>query len=131
MNDAPRPSRAYAREVEPRTSPSAAGWIALGIWTIFTILALLAAVGVVAAFSRYTDGLPKLGDLNSISFAEQTVILDRTGKIELARFGGERREVVAFEDIPPIIIDAPNAPKKRRVTSPITAKMISPFRSIR
>src|SRR6185369_2144684 len=34
-----------------------------------------------------------------------SVILDRNGKV-LARFGGEKRDVVAFEDIPPIVIDA-------------------------
>jgi membrane peptidoglycan carboxypeptidase len=107
--DAPRPERRPTREIPARTSPSAAGWIALVIWAVFAILAVLAVVGVVSAFSRYTEGLPSLATLDKIGFAEQSVITDRTGKVELARFGGEKREIVLFKDIPPIIIDAQTA----------------------
>ncbi len=109
VHDAPRAERRPTRAIPARTSPSAAGWIALAIWAIFAILAALLTVGVVSAFSKYTEGLPSLAELDKISFAEQSVITDRTGKIELARFGGEKREIVAFEDIPPIIIDAQTA----------------------
>ncbi len=106
MYDAPRPERASSRELAPRTSPSAAGWIALTIWGLFAILAVLGTVGVVAAFSRYTQDLtPPTDLLKDLSFSEQSRITDRNG-VELARFGGEKREVVAFKDIPPIVIDA-------------------------
>ena len=37
------------------------------------------------------------------------MIYDRTGKIELARIGQTRRDVVTFEEIPPIVIDAQTA----------------------
>ncbi len=109
MYDAPRAERAPVRDMPQRTSPSAAGWIALAIWAVFAILALLLAVGTVSAFSRLTEGLPPVSAFDSIGFTEQSVILDRTGKIELARFGGERREVVEFKDIPPIVVDAQTA----------------------
>ncbi|HET7472711.1 MAG TPA: transglycosylase domain-containing protein [Candidatus Limnocylindrales bacterium] len=90
----------------PRTSPSAAGWLALAIWAVFAILAILATVGVVIAFSRYTQGLEDPGAvLKNLTFSQQSVITDRNG-VELARFGGEKREVVEFADIPPIIVDA-------------------------
>ena len=108
MYDAPRTARPV-RDVEPRTAPSAAGWIALAIWTGLAILAFFAAVGVVGAFSRLTDGLDPVTNLKDITFSQQSVIVDRTGKVELARFGGEKREVVAFADIPPIVIDAQTA----------------------
>jgi membrane peptidoglycan carboxypeptidase len=107
--DAPRAEGRSMRPAPRRTTPSAAGWIAVTIWGLFAILAALATVGVVGAFSRYTDNLPSLDELDHIGFAEQSVITDRTGKVELARFGGEKREVVAFEDIPPIIVDAQTA----------------------
>ena len=58
MYDAPRADRGPFREAPERTSPSTAGWIALAIWAGFAVLALLAAVGVVAAFSRLTKDLP-------------------------------------------------------------------------
>ena len=40
---------------------------------------------------------------------EETVVYDRTGKVELARFGEAKREVVTFEEIPPILLDATTA----------------------
>ncbi len=40
---------------------------------------------------------------------EETVIYDRTGKVELARFGDAKRDIVTFEQIPPILIDATTA----------------------
>jgi membrane peptidoglycan carboxypeptidase len=107
--DAPRADRGPVREGPLRTSPSAAGWIALAIWTVFAILAFLLAVGAVSAFSRLTQGLPPVDSFDSIGFSEQSVILDRTGTVELARFGGEKREIVEFKDIPPIVIDAQTA----------------------
>ena len=109
MYDAPRADRGLVRETPQRTSPSAAGWIALAIWAVFAILALLGAVGVVSAFSRLTQGMPPVTSFDTIGFSEQTIVYDRTGKIELARFGGEKREVVEFKDIPPIVIDAQTA----------------------
>ncbi|MEA2548259.1 MAG: hypothetical protein QOE42_857, partial [Chloroflexota bacterium] len=105
MYDSPRPGRASSRELPARTAPSAAGWVALIIWAMFAILALLLTVGVVAAFSRYTAGLkPPTDALKDLSFTQQSVITDRNG-VELARFGGEKRDVVAFADIPPIVVD--------------------------
>jgi membrane peptidoglycan carboxypeptidase len=106
--DAPRPAPPV-REVEPRTTPSAAGWLALAIWAGLAILAFLGATGVVAVFARMTDNLPPVTSFNQLSFQEQSVIYDRTGKVELARFGGEQRQVVEFQDIPPIVIDAQTA----------------------
>jgi membrane peptidoglycan carboxypeptidase len=98
-----------ARELEPRTSPSAAGWIALAIFAGLAILALIAAVGVVTVFARMTDGLPPVSDFDKLTFQQQSIVYDRTGKIELARFGGEQREVVTFAEIPKVAIDAQTA----------------------
>jgi peptidoglycan glycosyltransferase len=88
------------------TTPSAAGWIALVIWAVFGILAVLGTVGAVAAFSRFAGGLDDPATvLDNPTFSEQSVVTDRNG-VELARFGGEKRDVVAFKDIPPIVVDA-------------------------
>src|SRR3954464_8413987 len=86
--DAPRSARPV-RDVEPRTSPTAAGWIALVIFAGLAILALLGAFGVVTVFARMTNGLPPVNQFDQLSFQEQSVVYDRTGKVELARFGGE------------------------------------------
>ncbi len=109
MYDDPRPERGPSRAVPARTGPSPAGWIALAIWALLAILALLLTVGVVSAFQRYTVGLEDPNKLpTDLTLSQQTVVVDRNG-VELARFGGEKREVVDFKDIPPIVIDAQTA----------------------
>jgi len=100
-----RPGRAGA----PRTSPSAAGWVALIVFAALTILGVLGAIGVFTAFSRFTQGLPPVSQFDKVLLQEQSIVYDRTGKIELARFGGEHRENVTFDQIPPIAIDAQTA----------------------
>ena len=40
---------------------------------------------------------------------EETIVYDRTGKIELARFGEAKREVVTFDQIPKVLLDATTA----------------------
>ena len=47
--------------------------------------------------------------LNNIEFEQQTVIYDRTGKIELARLGDLKRELVTFDQLPGEIVDATTA----------------------
>ena len=47
--------------------------------------------------------------LTQYQLPEETIIYDRTGKIELARFGNAKREVVTFDQIPPILLDATTA----------------------
>ncbi len=80
---------------------------------LILIGATLAAAGTlftVAAYNFYASGLPDpkaaLGNLN---FEQQTIVNDRTGKVELARLGTLRREVVPFDQIPDEMLDATTA----------------------
>jgi peptidoglycan glycosyltransferase len=66
-------------------------------------------VGVVAAYGYFSQGLDDPTKLEQIEFNAESIIYDRTGEVELARFGSERREVVAFEQIPPHVLDATTA----------------------
>ena len=100
----PRPSRRPAA----RTRPSATGFIAVGVWVLLAILALLVGVASVSAFSGLTSDLPPT-QLENLPVQQQSIIYDRTGTIELARFGQTRRDVATFEEIPPIVIDAQTA----------------------
>ena len=74
---------------------------------------LVAAGGVVfavGAYNYYSAGLPDpVAALTNIPFEQQTVIYDRTGKIELARLGDLKRELVTFGQLPGEIIDATTA----------------------
>ena len=106
MYDNPRPTRRLPPE---RTRPSLTGSIALGVWFLCAGIALLVGASAVSAFGRLTSDLPPASDFQNIEFQEESVVYDRTGQIELARFGQSRREVVTFDEIPPIVIDAQTA----------------------
>ena len=61
----------------------------------------------VAAYSYLAKDLqdPKAA-LDAITFTEQTTVYDRTGDVLLASLGDDRREVVTFDQIPPVLVDA-------------------------
>ena len=74
---------------------------------------LLAGTGIVfgvGAYNHYAAGLPDpVAALTNIDFEQQTILYDRTGKIELARLGDLKRELVTFDQLPGEIIDATTA----------------------
>jgi membrane peptidoglycan carboxypeptidase len=73
----------------------------------FTALFTASAVGVMST------GLPDPKALGRIGFAQATVLYDRTGKVELGRFQDQKRRVVEFKDVPPVILDATTAAEDR------------------
>ena len=80
---------------------------------LFGSLALVGVAGfggAVAAYSFYSRDLeePK-AILDNLTFTQQTMVYDRTGKVELARLGEQKREVVAFSELPPELVDATTA----------------------
>ena len=94
-----------------RTQPTNAGWLAV---IVFSFLAGLGAIGAIAAVGVYAalasdPALPEPSTLETFVLPEETVILDRKGTRELARFGDARREIVTFEEIPPLVLDATTA----------------------
>ncbi len=80
------------------------------LFSAFLAIGLAGLVGVAAAYNYYSQGLPDPVDtLSSLSFDQQTRITDRTGKIELARLGEFKRELVTFDQIPAEMLDATTA----------------------
>ena len=73
------------------------------------VLGIVGAGAAVAAYSQLSKGLPPPQKLETIVLPEQSIVWDREHKVELARFGEFNREVVAFEDIPPVLVDATTA----------------------
>jgi len=77
---------------------------------LFTTLLLLGAAGATASVAAYSYLSKDLQDpkaaLDAITFTSQTRVLDRTGDVQLARLGDDRREVVTFDQIPPALVDA-------------------------
>jgi membrane peptidoglycan carboxypeptidase len=88
--------------------------ILIAVPLVMVLLALLTAgAGAVfsaAAYNYYATGLPDpKSTLSEIDFEQQTIAYDRTGKVELARLGTLRREVVTFDQIPAESLDATTA----------------------
>ncbi|HEX7474132.1 MAG TPA: transglycosylase domain-containing protein [Candidatus Limnocylindrales bacterium] len=80
----------------------------LFLFASFFMLGILAFVVTVGAYGFYSKDLPDPKKLFSdLTFSEQTVVYDRTGKVELARFGQTQREVVdVFAQLSPLLVDA-------------------------
>src|SRR6476661_8360113 len=106
-----RHRRALHRRPQGRTGSSTVGQILLVVLMVFILTGglLAGAGGVVAvgAYNHYAAGLPDpVEALNNIDFEQQTIIYDRTGKVELARLGDLKRELVTYNELPGEIIDA-------------------------
>jgi penicillin-binding protein 1A len=103
--------RRHRRNGGRRGSGGAASKVAIALplflFGTFVLLAIVGATAAVTAYGYYSQGLEdprKL--LETLDFAEETKVYDRTGKIELARFGQVKRDYVEYEQIPPWLIDA-------------------------
>ena len=84
--------------------------IPLILLLVSVLLAGAGALFTVAAYNYYASGLPDPKEaLNKLDFEQQTIVTDRTGKVELARLGTLRRELVTFDQIPGEMLDATTA----------------------
>ncbi len=93
----------------PRTRPTTVGWLAVIVFVFLAGLGAISAIAAVSAFASVTSDLAPPSDLRNYVLPEETIIYDRTGKIELARFGDAKREVVTFDEIPKVLLDATTA----------------------
>ena len=78
--------------------------------TVFVLVGAAGMVAAAAAYNYYSQGLPDPKDtLSNLSFDQQTTIVDRTGKIVLAKLGEFKRELVTYDELPPELLDATTA----------------------
>lgn len=73
----------------------------------------LAGVITVTSIAALSTDLPDPSALATLEFEQPTVVYDRTGEVELARFQRTRREVVDYRDIPPLVLDATTVAEDR------------------
>ena len=73
----------------------------------------LAGVLSVSALGVLSADLPDPSELGDLAFAQPTIVYDRDGKVELGRFQDERRRVVDYADIPPLVLDATTTAEDR------------------
>ena len=70
----------------------------------------LAATATVAYLS---EDLPDPSQLESLTFAQPTILYDRDGEVELGRFQTVERRVVAYDDVPRLVLDATTTAEDR------------------
>ena len=106
-----------AEGMRRRTPPPARGrhvWPVLGAIVSSAFVAVgLAGIVAVSALGALSTGLPDPSDLGKLSFAEPTIVYDRDRKVELGRFQDQRRRVIPYADIPPLILDATTTAEDR------------------
>ena len=85
--------------------------IPLLLFAALVMLGVLGFVTVVAGVHLLRQGpaRPEGRSSRTSTFDQETRIYDRTGKIQLAAFAREKRDVVTFEQIPPELVDATTA----------------------
>jgi membrane peptidoglycan carboxypeptidase len=88
--------------------PTTAGWIALILFVFLAGVGVVAALAVIGVYSSLSSGLKDVAEMQKYQLPEETIVLDREGA-ELARFGDFKRELVEYEDIAPILLDATTA----------------------
>jgi len=90
----------------------------LGLYAVAAVAAVVGIFGAIGGsiglgtatglsfIAQMESELPPVSNFEQLDFAQPTVVYDRTGTVQLARFQIERRRVVAFEDIPKVLLDA-------------------------
>ncbi|HET6745070.1 MAG TPA: hypothetical protein VFH90_04385, partial [Candidatus Limnocylindria bacterium] len=62
-------------------------------------------IGLMGVYAAYTTGLPTVTDIENFELNEGSRVMSADG-VELATFASERRQVVPFDQIPQLLIDA-------------------------
>jgi membrane peptidoglycan carboxypeptidase len=84
--------------------------VPLLLFSSFLALGAVLFVAAVSAYAYYSRDLADPSTLfQDLSFEQPSIVYDRTGQVELAKFGELRRELVTFDQIPPEMIDATTA----------------------
>src|SRR5687767_8599401 len=69
------------------------------VFALMSMLGLFGLIATVGVFAVYSQGLPPVTDVEKLDdFIAESIVFDRTGQVELARFNaGERRQPVGYE----------------------------------
>jgi membrane peptidoglycan carboxypeptidase len=106
-------SRVAARPTGRSRVPRILGRVLVGFGLTTIIAVGVAVVMVTTTVGVLSVGLPDPSQLEALTFSEPTVVYDRTGTVELGRFQREERRVVAFGDVPELVLDATTSAEDR------------------
>ena len=85
----------------------------VGVLMLGVVVALAGTATALAFLDRMETELPDVSGFEELDYAQPSIVYDRTGTIELARFQVERRRVVEFDAIPKVLLDATIAVEDR------------------
>ncbi len=102
-------ARTAASPRRARTQPTTVGWIAIILFVFLAGIGAIAAIAAIGVYNALASDLKPPSALTTYVLPQESIIYDRTGKIELARFGDAKREVVTFDQIPKVLLDATTA----------------------
>jgi membrane peptidoglycan carboxypeptidase len=115
----PRTRALIAARRTQRTAPSRLPVIRILVALVLVFIVAVGSAGGAAALvgagvlGAMASGLPDPAQLDSLTFSQPTIVYDRTGTVELARFEREQRRVVAFDDVPRLVLDATTTAEDR------------------
>ncbi|MEK6206142.1 MAG: transglycosylase domain-containing protein [Chloroflexota bacterium] len=101
--------RGTYRSKRRRGGGAFSGWrLALpsGLFAVIIGTSALLLLGAGAALAFFTADMPSAQDLAKEPLAQSTKVYDRTGAQLLYQFSEENREVVSYDEIPQVLIDA-------------------------
>ena len=71
------------------------------------------ALAATATVAYLSEDLPDPSQLESLTFAQPTILYDRDGEVELGRFQTVARRVIAYDDVPRLVLDATTTAEDR------------------
>jgi membrane peptidoglycan carboxypeptidase len=95
------------------TMAAVLGTLLLVVVVLVTGVAGAAGFVTVASITVLSKDLPDPSALATLQFDQPTIVYDRTGKTELARFQRTKRTVVDYRDLPPLVQDATTTAEDR------------------
>jgi membrane peptidoglycan carboxypeptidase len=106
---------ARKRHHRPGPRPWTRVVVALLAATVLTtgVASGLVGIGGASLVNVLAAGLDDPMELERLDFAQPTIVYDRTGTVELARFQQEARRVVGYEEIPPLVLDTTTTAEDR------------------
>ena len=101
--------RGAYRSMRRRGGGAFSGWrLALpsGLFALIIAAGALLVVGAAAALAFFTEDLPSAQDLAREPLPQSTKVYDRTGTELLYQFSDENRELISYDEIPQMLVDA-------------------------
>jgi membrane peptidoglycan carboxypeptidase len=102
-----------ARPAPASRIPRIVGLAVLAVVLVFTTVAGAAGLTATAAVAVLSNDLPDPNALGAMTFAQPTKVFDRSGEVQLATFQREKRRVIAYEDVPRLVLDATTTAEDR------------------